>query len=117
MGSETIKVLVGKEHKLYQIHKTLICSCCPYFQKCLDGNFEEGYTGEVVLEEEETSAFDNLVLWLYCNLLPDDDLTEDAVVHTHLLADKLCMEGVKNYVVDRKRESDWNYQLPLGPIK
>lgn len=117
MGSDIVKVFVGQERKLYQLHKTLLCAKYPYFQKCLGSSFEEGCKGEVVLEEENPCLFDNLVLWLYSQPLTKEAFDEAVGVRTYLLADRFCMEGFKNYIVDRIRECDGRYILRLGPVK
>jgi hypothetical protein len=71
----------------------------------------------VVLEEETPCVFDNLVLWLYSQTLTKEAFDEAVGVHTYLLADRFCMEGFKNYIVDRIREHDGRYILQLGPVK
>jgi hypothetical protein len=106
MGSDIVKVFVGQERQLYQLHKTLLCAKYPYFQKCLGSNFEEGCQGEVVLEEENPCLFDNLVLWLYSQPLTKEAFDEAVGVRAYLLADRFCMEGFRHYIVDRIRERD-----------
>lgn len=59
-GSETVKVFVGKERKLYNFHKTLLTSRCPFFAKFLNPSSAEGGSNAVELEDESTEAFDHL---------------------------------------------------------
>lgn len=61
-GSETITIFVGKERKLYRLHKTLLCAKCPYFQRSPATNVEESCTREVILQEEGVVPSDSFAL-------------------------------------------------------
>jgi BTB/POZ domain len=97
--SKIIKVFVGKERILYNLHKTLLCDECPFFERCLNSGFKESRTGEVILTEDSVKAFDRFVEWVYNHKLHAED-ENFPLAETYTLADKSGMEALKNVIVD-----------------
>lgn len=100
--SEIIKVFVGEERKLYNLHRSLLCQECPFFEKCLNNDFKEGRTREVSLENKDVDAFDQLVIWIYSKQLPT--LEFGMLAETYELAEEFCMEAFKNDIVDEVKQ-------------
>lgn len=104
-------MFVGNERKLYNLHESLLCQKCPFFEKCLNGPFEESSAREVNLKEEDPNTFDQFVLWIY-----DQPLTVEVsqgLARTYIMADKFLMEGFKNAVVDRAKNVSWRDRRPM----
>jgi BTB/POZ domain len=75
---------------------------CPFFEKCLKNSYKEGQENQVYLAEESPAVFDRFVAFIYHNRVdkkmtsPDNSL----LVRTFVLADKFCMPGFQNALVD-----------------
>jgi hypothetical protein len=75
---------------------------CPFFEKCLKNSYKEGQENQVYLAEESLAVFDRFVAFIYHNRVdkkmtsPDNSL----LVRTFVLADKFCMPGFQNALVD-----------------
>lgn len=93
-----MKIFVGKNRKLYNIHKTLLTSHCPFFAKCLNPSFPEGRSNEIGLEDENIETFDHFFQWIYSQEVRTD--TNFRFGAFYVLADKFCMEALKNNIVD-----------------
>jgi hypothetical protein len=70
MGSETIKVFVGRKRKEFSIHKKLICQASKFFNDAFTGAFKEGQEGIMYMPEDDPDVFSCFVEWLYRNPLP-----------------------------------------------
>jgi hypothetical protein len=100
-------VIVGPEKTDYKIHKEIAIAESPFFAAALDGNFVEGETGQVLLPDVEPKIFDHVVYWLYKRRLEDSSCfykdakpTYFTLLDIYALADQLCVEGLRNAVVD-----------------
>ncbi len=109
-----VKVLVGNERKVYNFHKTLLISSCPFFAKCLNPSFPEGLDNEVVLEGESTETFNCLFGWIYLQRIDTDRQIPFGAVY--VLADKFCMERLKNEVVDAAIKYCDTNPVPLAEL-
>jgi hypothetical protein len=75
---------------------------CPFFEKCLKDSYKEGQENQVCLAEESPAVFDRFATFIYHNRVdkkmtsPDNSL----LVRTFVLADKFCMPGFQNALVD-----------------
>ena len=61
---ETVKVYVGPDKTLYNLHKDLLCCRVPFFEGALKA-FKEGLEGVVNLPEDDEHAFELFIDWLY----------------------------------------------------
>jgi len=52
-----VKVFVGPERKLFNLHEDLLCNRSEYFRSAFKGSFKEGSEKEIDLEEEDSEAF------------------------------------------------------------
>lgn len=108
-SSGIVKVFAGKERRLYQLHKTLLCHESPYFEKCLNPAWSEGTTGEVTLEEDPVEAFDHFVDWIYSHKIAND--MDEPFGETYMLADKFGMEAFKNDIVDAATGATYDWDV------
>ncbi|KAI1802429.1 POZ domain-containing protein [Daldinia bambusicola] len=53
------------EDRIWKVHKSIICPRCPFFNKALNGPFQEATTGELILEEQVPSDVDQVIHYLY----------------------------------------------------
>ena len=98
----TVKIFVGLERKLCSLHKGLLCFLAPYFAKAFNGSFVEGLNNEMYLPEEDPSAFDLFMLWLYRGE-PGLAVLETSCNDRFLLsimADKWCLTSLKRSTVN-----------------
>jgi hypothetical protein len=97
-GTEWITVYVGPKRHEFKIHKLLVCTKSPYFDKCFNGNFAEAETAECCFPEDDSSAFEIFMNYLYTGQVPKDcsritgsERTDTALVSFYILADKLLL--------------------------
>ncbi|KAF7956580.1 hypothetical protein EAE96_003914 [Botrytis aclada] len=94
-----VDIRVGEELELFRVHKSLLCTRVPYFNKMFNSGFSESKTNSAVLREDNTEAFDVLVGWVYSNRLPPYDNSWDPV-EVYILADKICLTELMDEVMD-----------------
>jgi hypothetical protein len=97
-GTEWITVYVGPKRREFKLHKLLVCTKSPYFDKCFNGNFAEAETAECCFPEDDSSAFEVFMNYLYTEQVPKDcssitasERTDTALVSFYILADKLLL--------------------------
>jgi BTB/POZ domain len=113
--------LVGLDHQLYIVHREIICSKSPFFEKCLNSGLFESTTSEVELPVDLPAAFEEVLKWVYSGnvtspfALPasEGETIVQNLVHTYILADKLCMESLCNQIVDTVKA--WHEEFHLMP--
>ncbi|KAK8202778.1 hypothetical protein HDK77DRAFT_502059 [Phyllosticta capitalensis] len=66
-----VTLKVGPLHKVFLIHKDIICNKSEFFMRAFQGNFKEGKEQVVVLEETEEDVFKVVMQYLYTERLPD----------------------------------------------
>lgn len=108
LNSEPIKIHVGHEGKVYYIHRQLLIEKIPFFEKCLQGNMRESLENEVRLPTESLLVFEELTNWLYGGAMtlsgkPWNLTTRQLAIDLYVLADKWCIETLRNDIVDRFR--------------
>jgi BTB/POZ domain len=114
--------LVGPERQPFTVHREIICSKSPFFQNCLDSGLSESSKGEIELPVDLPAAFEEVLKWVYTGSItsplkePDggDYLIVHNLVHTYILADKLCMESLCNEVVDTIKA--WHKNSITNPV-
>ncbi len=60
-----VKVYVGEEKQIWQLHEDLLCDRSEYFKRAFQGKFKEGHSKEIHLEEADPAAFGCFVDWVY----------------------------------------------------
>lgn len=114
---KVITVLVGANERQFLIH-THMLRRVPFFRACLDAPMKESQEGLVRLPEDNPEAFAELAYWIYHGKLEQDlgsmadaalkqpsntPLKTDVIIvrlKTHLLAKKMLVEELQNYVAD-----------------
>lgn len=131
-----VKVLVGKDRKVYTFHKTLLTSRCPFFEKCLaEDSLSEGNTNEMVFEDDDTvlknddvvfenddvvlenddvDTFNHFFRWIYLGKI-ESQLTIP-LGRLYALADRFCMESFKNALVDTAMISCRKLPVPMHDL-
>lgn len=121
-------VLVGPHETKFIVHKHILCQV-PFFEVCLNSNMWEAKENVVKLPEDTPAGFDLVVKWLYkgcfgLDLGPElrkhavssvvgpgefksaaNAIVRSAMVDAYVMADKFCMEELKNFAIDRIHES------------
>lgn len=75
-----VDIRVGADGVLFRLHKDLICSKVPCFNKMFNRGFKEASEQSVIMEDDDPSAFEHLVNWIYSGdvgLTFDRDDSED----------------------------------------
>ncbi|KAF2493990.1 hypothetical protein BU16DRAFT_582997 [Lophium mytilinum] len=68
---ELVSVIVGQQKKVFRIHKGVLSYHSSYFAAALEGQFKEGNTGVVELEDDEVEVFHAFYCWIYTRRLRD----------------------------------------------
>ena len=113
--SVPVTVIVGPESRkrTFYINEDLLTCNSQYFRAALNGNFSEGQTKIVRLEEDEPSAFERFVRYLIHSPCSGSDdplwsgLPEDypsQQVNFYVLGDKLLAEGFKERIATDLKE-------------
>ena len=81
LGNQIVNIEVGTEDNkaLFTIHRKVLCSKIPFFDKMFNGGFEEAKTQCATLPEDDPSGFHLLVGWVYTGSI---EAFEDELPHT-----------------------------------
>jgi hypothetical protein len=103
--------VVGTKSQRYTIHKDLICQQSPFFSAAFNGSFVESTKQSVTLPDVDARNFEHIILWLYTQRLEYDEFffkdgkpTYFALLDLYALADRLCIEAMRNAIIDRTAE-------------
>jgi BTB/POZ domain len=102
---------------VYSLHRDLLCKRCPYFKRCFDGRFKEAKDKKTALKDESPDAFDEVLRWIYSGMVPKpkDDKDFMPLINAYILADRLCIEELKNSIVTELCHfSSKNFATPSG---
>ncbi|KAH8774805.1 hypothetical protein BGZ57DRAFT_373241 [Hyaloscypha finlandica] len=94
--------------KTYRVHQNFICYYSPFFDAAFNGNFTEGNTRSMKLEDTSTEAFGIFVNWLYTGDIENNkrDLPScEALIHLWLLADLVLVPRLQNEAMWKLEEA------------
>ncbi|KAH6709070.1 hypothetical protein BKA61DRAFT_677972 [Leptodontidium sp. MPI-SDFR-AT-0119] len=116
LGDELILIQVGPERKQFSVHKKLLRSSSPFFDKAFQANaFKEGIEGVLYLPDDHPVALGLYVEWIYRLTIPDGHSQSyvDGLYHLWILADKLCLptSALKDAVMDKIQDVSSAYNL------
>lgn len=92
---------VGDPATVFNVHRGLL-ERSPYLKRCFDGSIEETDDRKTALKEESPEAFGEVLRWMYRGRLPNpqnEETTDMSLINVYILADKLCMEELKNSII------------------
>ena len=137
-GSTTIVIFVGSSRQKFVVHKSFLCHHSPYFQKSLNGQFQEAQTGVVNLDDVDIHAFGLFVDWLYTGQTNEaktkpskGKITWEEATELWILADYLQIPTLQNHTVkmilEKNEEQDisglfesclrcWDQTPGYGPL-
>lgn len=108
---DTAEIVVGPEKTRYKIHKDIAAAHSPFFAAALNGQFLEVETGQAILPHVQPKDFEHVLLWFYTQRMEDSNVffkdgkpTYFTLLDIYGLADQLCVEGLRNAVVDLMAE-------------
>jgi hypothetical protein len=118
-----VDIYVGRDDqkKHIHVHKGLLCSKVPYFEKMFFGGFKEATENSAEFPDDDVQAFDILIQWVYSGIvppfkwIPDPDAGEGcwesswSLLKTYLLMDKFCLFTVgdqllTNFLIELARQ-------------
>ncbi|KAK8158700.1 hypothetical protein BKA80DRAFT_333809 [Phyllosticta citrichinensis] len=71
-SDQTVVTLkVGPNHKVFLVHTSIICNASLFFNNAFKGEFKEGKTQIMTLEDTEEDVFKVVMQWLYTRRLPN----------------------------------------------
>ncbi|THY65105.1 hypothetical protein D6C98_00501 [Aureobasidium pullulans] len=100
------RIVVGSQAEEFLIPKKILCASSTYFKAALTGQFMEGNTQKIVLDDTDAEVFRTFVAWLYQGHLKSSEISkvftkmddfEDHVTSMLLFAD---MRGVPDLLND-----------------
>ncbi|KAK0122373.1 hypothetical protein ONS95_010614 [Cadophora gregata] len=109
-----VKIYVGPEKKCWMIHEAVICNKSTFFRNAFRGNFAEGTSKTMTLEEDDPAVFSLFVDWL-CGSNDgkwDKDLKNScerrlAWYGLDIFADKIGSKKLRKYVEDLYDDCSW----------
>ena len=105
LGFDTVDIVVGPEKETFRVHKKLLCSRAPVFDKMFNGSFKEAETQQASLPEDDPEAFSIFLEWLYSgSILPpgkDDNskLVLNDQIKLYCFAEKYCLAQLMDYTI------------------
>jgi len=106
----SVTIIVGRspEAKKFSVHKDIIYYYSPFFDSAFNGQFEEGETQTMTLEDVEHSVFGLLVFWLYVGDMAQREAnneyeysqTPTQLSKLWILAERFLMPQLQNDVVN-----------------
>ncbi|KAF2869009.1 hypothetical protein BDV95DRAFT_451769, partial [Massariosphaeria phaeospora] len=101
----TSKVLVGPSSTPFDIHTHLLINASPFFRAALTGPFLESTSQSITLPDLHADTFALALSWLYTSHISpvpfkDGKPAYYTLLHLYMLADRLCIEGLRNSVID-----------------
>ena len=95
-------MIVGKDETKFEVHKDLLCQHSSFFSGCLEADFAEASSKEILLPDDHPVAVRIFVKWIYNRQI---DIEEElnaghAIVPIYQFADKICAQEYHNHLMD-----------------
>ena len=110
LGTEMVDLYVGPDKEHFRVHKAVLCSEIPYFDKMFNGGFSEASSNTATFPEDHGKAFDLLLGWVYGGdlIVTEEETRGDnpimgSLIELSKLAHKLCLPPLEDRVVDMVR--------------
>jgi len=120
-----LNIYVGPDKRQWTLHQNLLCHHSRFFDEAnhVNGDQKRIKNGTLELPEEDPSAFELLVKWLYQGRIEDvSDLPKEekwdyayTCQKLYLLCDKFGLQEVKNLAIDQFRKGCNEAGLVPGP--
>lgn len=94
--------------KVFKVHKNFVCYHSPFFDAAFNGNFVEGDTQQMKLEDTCPEAFGIFVNWLYTQDIENNkgELPScENLMNLWLLADLVLVPRLQNETIDKLDEA------------
>jgi len=124
LSGPIVDIYVGKEKRLWSLHRNLLCYHSSYFETEFIGNEvpkskKPGENQRLDLPNDDPTGFELLVSWLYQGQLDDvSDLPEEkkydysvACHKLHMLCDRFDIPELKDIAIDQYRRGLFEAQL------
>ena len=97
-----VNIFVGPKRKRYHVHKALLCDRSEYFRAMFQGGYKETEEKEVFLVDEDTSAIELFITWIYGASLkgPTDANGPFAYLGLLVVSEKFLIEQLHNQCTD-----------------
>lgn len=122
LSGSMVDIYVGESKRHWSLHRNLLCHHSTYFQSHLDDEPKKK-GGKIELLDDDPSAFELLVKWLYQGKI--DDVSSmpvekkwdyaDACQKLYVLCDKFNLPQLKNFAIDQFRKGCNEAGLVPGP--
>lgn len=113
--------LIGANHKLFHVHKDILCSASSYFKAALNGIFVEAAQQECVLDDVEHHIFGLLLRICYADGMSDKAIMQEltgqdvpTLCRLWILADRFGMPSIQDAIVDTLCDQYENSRSPLS---
>ena len=102
VATETVTLFVGPKRKGFVVHRDLLCYLVPYFSKTFEGAFHESSVNETYLKEEDPSAVELFIGWLYRGKSGFKSTKGNMVAcfNLYVMADKWCLTSLRNSIME-----------------
>ncbi|KAL3419293.1 hypothetical protein PVAG01_09515 [Phlyctema vagabunda] len=119
MGPDIVELYIGPEQKLMRVHKDILCEKVPYFEKAFEGGLGEAWKSKATFPEDDVSAFECLLHWVYTNRIVKQNTKPDyhrssIMYRTYVLADRFWIPALMDKMIPLIQEYDKQHKLIPG---
>lgn len=117
-----VHVKVGKDAKVFALHRGLLCDSSAYFRVAFEGNFIEAQEQALLLPEDDVEVYELFQFWLYSGKLLDTgesiaDLKPGLLVDLYIFAETRCILQLQDLTMDALINHVHETQMfPIGKI-
>ncbi|KAF7886918.1 uncharacterized protein EAF02_003565 [Botrytis sinoallii] len=104
VGIETVDLYIGPTRTHYRVHKNILCTKIPYFNKMFNGGFSEASNNSAEFPEDSPQSFDYHPLRPLNRVSPGSVSSNWNTIDFYLLMDKLCIPDLMNEAMDLLRQ-------------
>ncbi|KAH8601680.1 hypothetical protein B0O99DRAFT_588866 [Bisporella sp. PMI_857] len=102
MVTVSVYMELKEEAESFQVHKNFITHYSPFFSAAFNGNFAEGESQKLELDDTEPAVFGSFVQWLYTQDIVDGKGSlpdQPTLVNLWILADKILVPRLQNQII------------------
>ena len=101
-----VDIFVGAQRFKFRMHEAILSDRSPFFKAAFEGRFKEGEEKTMDLPEDDPISFGLFAEWAYSrqHVPPHSTRRVMAFIRLYCMADRFCIESLKNAAIDQVRE-------------
>jgi hypothetical protein len=115
----TIRVFVGPDRVVFDVHRVMVCELSPFFNKAINGPFREAEKKEVELPDDEPHIFTGVMNWIYRKTFNPDLYTISwlDLAKFWIIADKLDIPPLQHQAIHAIFQKHVRKVVEEGPLR